>query len=114
MHLSVSEGCAAYATCGQCIADPNCGWCSTDVLSAVQGACVSGSNTEPYSASCEAYLFDTCSTDASRRRTTFFGLLLGVGLGSLLIVAISAIAFVIYQHWHRSFKEALSGRPDRQ
>lgn len=111
VHLSASEGCAAYTACSECSADPLCGWCSADPLNAARGSCVAGNADQPYNAVCDAWLFASCSTASSRHRTSFFGLLIGVGLGSLLILAIAATAYIIYQHWHRSLKEALSGRP---
>uniref|UniRef100_A0A8C7ZJ54 Attractin n=1 Tax=Oryzias sinensis TaxID=183150 RepID=A0A8C7ZJ54_9TELE len=51
--LSTSENCSGYRTCGQCLDQPGCGWC-TDPSNTGKGQCIEGSYRGPFQTSVPA------------------------------------------------------------
>lgn len=51
--FSAAENCSGYRTCGQCLDQPGCGWC-TDPSNTGKGQCIEGSYRGPFQTSVPA------------------------------------------------------------
>uniref|UniRef100_A0A672HZK2 Attractin n=1 Tax=Salarias fasciatus TaxID=181472 RepID=A0A672HZK2_SALFA len=51
--MNTSENCSGYRTCGQCLDQPGCGWC-TDPSNTGRGQCIEGSYRGPFQTSVPA------------------------------------------------------------
>ncbi|XP_052357518.1 attractin-like, partial [Oncorhynchus keta] len=47
MNSCPPENCSGYRTCGQCLEQPGCGWC-TDPSNTGRGQCIEGSYRGPF------------------------------------------------------------------